>query len=282
MRKNNLSKLWLVSVLAVSTATMATGQNGVSEPKIAEMIFWTPNVIISPSSKQVDKGTREFSIQHGFGLLSGGEKTLFGLDDPANIRFGLDWGLKEWFSVGVGRSKYAKTYDVRAKARFRSNSQLMVNIFSNVGVETLSDGRSFTQRLSYFSGVILSRKLSEKLFVQMMPGWSHFNLVEKNELPGGVVEEEVNDHVVVGVSARYQLKRRASLLVDFLPALGARSDGSNNVMSVGVDLKTGGHVFQLFVLTSQWITPQHAISRSRRSISDRDFGFGFSIHRTFW
>jgi len=249
--------------------------------KVSEELFWAPSVIIQPSSTQIDRGNLDFTIQHAFGLLSGGATRLFGLDDPANIRFGLDYGIRDWISFGMGRSRFDKTFDSRIKVRLRSNPSLRVNVFTNLAVETPEDGRSFDHRLSYFNGLIVSRKISDRLFVQLMPAWSHFNLVETNRLLDTTIEKSENDHVILGMAARLEMSEQASLLIDYMPVVGSRSDNTNNVLSLGVDIEAGGHVFQVFFTSTQWITPQHAVSNSRRSISDRDLGFGFNVHRMF-
>jgi len=277
----SLVLLFSFITLTAFTASAQMPRERVLSAQPAEELFWAPSVIIQPSSTQINRGNLDFTIQHAFGLLSGGVKSLYGLDDPANIRFGLDYGVNDRIAVGVGRSRYNKTFDWRTKVLLRGSSQLKVNAFSNVAIETVEDGRDLDQRLSYYTGLILSRKISGRLFVQVMPAWSHFNLVEINDFLDGSIEEESNDHMVLGVAMRYQHSNRVSVLVDYLPVFGDRSDNTNNVLSFGLDLEAGGHVFQMFFSTTQWITPQHAVSKSKRSITSRDFGFGFNVHRRF-
>ncbi len=282
MKKVLLPFLLLMLILAVvpdAKAQIPRERSG--SAAVVEELFWAPSIILQPSSTQIDKGNLDFTIQHAFGLVSRGVKNLYGLDDPANIRFGLDYGVRDWLSAGIGRSRFDKTFDGRIKLRLTSDPALRTNVFVNAAVETPEDGRSFEHRMSYFSGLLLSRKISEKLFVQVMPAWSHFNLVDINKLPDASIEAGENDHFILGVAARYELSEQVSALLDYMPVLGNRSDNTNNVVSIGMDFEAGGHVFQMFFTSTQWITPQHAISESQRSISDGDLGFGFNIHRMF-
>jgi len=274
--------LVLVSLLiGVSEAFAQMPRERSTKSVVAEELFWAPSIVLLPSVTQLDTGNLDFTIQHAFGPVSGGIESLYGLDNSANIRFGFDYGVRDWLSVGVGRSKYDKVYDARLKARLMSGDLTHVSLFLDGAAETVKDGRSFEHRLSYFSGILLARKLSENVSLQLMPAYSHFNLVEKNELFNGDIEEEQNDHVVIGVALRFEANDRASFLIEYLPVIGDRSDKTTDVLSVSVDLEAGGHVFQVFVTSTQWITPQHAVSRSRDDFFDGDFGFGFNVHRVF-
>jgi hypothetical protein len=211
---------------------------------------------------------------------------LFGLDDAANIRFGVDYGVLDRLSVGLGRSRFDKLYDARFKAGVLRQTKddsmpLDVALKGNVGIMTLENGFAVADRLNYFASLLVARKASERLSVQITPMFSHFNTVLIERGADGEILEDENNHFALGLAARFVMSRRLALLVEYLPVIGARSDGTTDALSVGLNIETGGHVFQLFFTTSQWFTDQHVIARNEENFLDGDFRFGFNVNRVF-
>lgn len=244
-------------------------------------LFWSPSIIILPSTTSLSKGDLDFTIHHTFGPVSSGLNNLFGLDAAANIRFGLDYGVTDDIMVGLGRSRFNKAVDARLKARVLSREQLQASAYYNAAIETLEDGRELADRMSYHAALILAREVGEGLVIQVMPGFSRFVYAPDEAQPSGDVWRSLNNHWSIGSAARYELRPNVSLTGELLAVLGERSDETYNVYSVGVDIEAGGHVFQMFFSSSQWITPQHAAAWSRSPVSDGDFGWGFNVHRVF-
>ena len=245
-----------------------------------EEIFWAPSVVLSESVYNLPQGNLNVTIVHAFGIATNGIEDLFGLDGAANIRFGADYGVTDRLSVGVGRSRFDKLYDVRAKATLLRQTKddampVEVALKGDVGIMTVENGFDIADRLNYFSALMVARKFSDRFSVQVTPMYSHFNTVFIERSGGRVLEEE-NDHFAVGLAGHVVLSRRLALQVEYLPVFGARSDGTTDAFSLGLNIETGGHVFQLFFTTSQWLTEQHAIARN----SD-EFRFGFNVNRVF-
>ena len=255
-----------------------------NDRQVVAELFWATSVIILPSVTQIPKDNINFSIQHVFGNVSSGISELFGLDASANIRFGLDYGISDQLSVGLGRSRFDKVVDAGFKWNVLQQSEafpLYASAIGNIAFDTRENGYSTSDRQSYFVGLLLARKVSESLSIQLSPSWAHFNLARDLQVFGGGIESEKNDLFGLGMSGRYALSDQVSLMAEWIPMLGGRSDGSHDVVSVGANLETGGHVFQVFLSTSQWITPQYAMSRTRDSFSDGEVSFGFTVHRVF-
>ncbi len=250
-----------------------------------EEVFWASNVVLGSSVYNLPQSNLNVTIMHAFGIVTNGVQDLFGLDGAANIRFGVDYGLHDRLSIGIGRSRFDKLYDVRFKAKLlrqmKDNSFLVdVALKGDVGIMTVENGFDFADRLSYFAALPIARKMSERISLQVTPMVSHFNTVFIERSGGRILEEE-NDHVALGLAGRFVLSRRLALQVEYLPVLGARSDGTTDALSVGLDIETGGHVFQLFFTTSQWLTEQHIIARNTDAFFDGDFRFGFNVNRVF-
>ncbi len=249
-------------------------------------VFWAPTVILTSSVTNLPQGNLNVTILHAFGIATDGVETLFGLDGSANIRFGIDYGVFDRLSVGIGRSRFDKLYDARFKANLLRQTKddripVEVALKGDVGITTLANGFAFADRLSYFASLLVARKVTDRLSLQVSPMVSHFNTVFIERGAGDEILEEENDHIAVGLAGRFVLSRRVAILAEYLPVLGNRSDGTADVFSVGLDLETGGHVFQLFFTSSQWLTEQHALACNADDFFAGDFRFGFNVNRVF-
>lgn len=250
-------------------------------------VFWAPSIIHMSSVTNVPEGNLNFTIMHVFGIATNGIEDLYGLDGAANIRFGLDYGLSDRLSIGFGRARFDKIYDVRFKANLlrQTTSDSMpieLAVKGDVGITTLENGFDFADRLSYFSSVLIARKFSDQFSLQISPMFSHLNTVFIERGINDQIIEEENDHFAIGLGARYVLNDRWALTLEYVPVIGERSDNTLDAVSVGFDIETGGHVFQLFFTTSQWLTEQHMMARNVDDFFKGDFRFGFNVHRVFY
>ncbi len=249
-------------------------------------LFLTPKIVISSSVQNLDARNWNFTIMHVFGKLNGGIQSLWGMDDPANIRFGLDYGITDRLSLGVGRSRLDKLYDFRAKWNVLRQTKdnaipVEVALVGDVGIMSVANGFEVIDRLNYFGSILLARRMSDKISLQITGMVSHFNTVF-GETNGGVsVSLEQNTHYAIGFAMRYLLTERISLLAEYLPVLGERTTDTVDAFAIALNFETGGHVFQLFLKTSQWLTEQHVMARNSESFADGDIRFGFVINRVF-
>ncbi|MBO6574480.1 MAG: hypothetical protein JJ896_03615 [Rhodothermales bacterium] len=279
----------VLSLLAVLTATDAIAQMSrerADPNRPVKELFWAPTLIGLQSVTPLGSGNLNYSIKHSFGLVSSGVENLWGLDGAANIRFGLDYGLTDRITLGMGRSRYDKVYDFRVKANLlrqtvSGSSPVELAVMGDVGITTLENGFSFQDRLSYAGMVMLARRLSDKVSVQVSPMVSHLNTVyiERDAQGQRVVEE--NTHLGLGLAASWELNEQVALIVEYMPVLGERSDGTTDAFSIGLDLETGGHVFQLFFSSSDWLIEQHMLARNDDDFFSGDFRWGFNINRVF-
>lgn len=273
-------------LLLAQTATGQIPRERAAQDMPLEDVFWSSKVILTNSVYSLPARNLNVTIMHSFGIATGGVTTLFGMDDSANIRFGVDYGITDRLSVGLGRSRFDKLYDGRFKAKLLRQSEddripLEAALTGTLGIATLENGMGFDDRLNYFASAIVARQLSEHFTLQLSPMLSHFNAVLVEQDDAGQDLEPENTHFALGVAAQVVLNERFALLLEFLPILGPRSDGTANAFSVGVDIDTGGHVFQLFLTTSQWLTEQHVLARNTDSFFEGDFRIGFNVNRVF-
>ncbi|MBX2820226.1 MAG: hypothetical protein KTR29_11115 [Rhodothermaceae bacterium] len=279
---------FVVSIIIVPTldlaAQMPRQRANPSGP--VDEVFWAPRVVHLTSVTNLEKNNLDFNIKHTFGVLTNGVEDLFGLDAAANIRFGLDYGITDWLSVGVGRSRFDKLYDGRFKLnalRQKKDGSIPLELAftGNAAILTVKNGYEVADRLSYMGGVILARKFSDRISLQVTPMFTHFNTVTIERDINDQVVEEINDIVALGIAGRVVLTERVALLVEYIPVLGDRNDQTEDALSVSFDIETGGHVFQLFFTTSQSMTEQHVVARNRDDFLNGDIRFGFNVHRVF-
>jgi hypothetical protein len=226
----------------------------------------------------------DIKISHRFGFISGGLYELFGLDQ-ASIRIGGDYGITDRLMVGVGRSSYEKTYDGFIKYKFlrqcsgAKNMPITLAGLTTMAIKTLKPSdptreNYFSSNLYYTFQLIMGRKFSESFSLQLSPTLVHRNLV-------ATLEEE-NDVFAIGIAGRIKLSKRTSLNGEYIYVLpGQIADTYRNSLSLGIDIETGGHVFQLHFTNSTSMIEKGFITETVGNWADGDIHFGFNISRTF-
>lgn len=235
-------------------------------------------------------GVMQMQISHRFGRVNTGLYELFGLDQ-ANIRLGLDYGITPWLTVGAGRSNVLKTYDGYAKARLLRQSSgkgafpFSLSVIGATALNTLrwpdtTRENYFSSRLDYTWQVLIARKFSDAISLQLMPTLVHRNLVP--------TLADRNDVFAIGAGGRWKFSRSASLNAEYyyvLPGqiVNTRISGrpATNSLALGLDIETGGHVFQLMVANSRNMTENLFITETDGKWTAADLHFGFAISRVF-
>lgn len=246
--------------------------------------FKTTRLIDGHTVENVGQGVMDVKISHRFGQLNGGGYELFGLDN-ATMRLGLDYGITNWLMVGVGRSTYQKTFDAFFKIKLlrqstgKRNMPITVSYVPTVALRTLrwedpTRKNYFSSRLSFTHQLIIGRKFSEGTSLQIMPTYVHRNMA--------VLATDPNDLLAIGIGGRQKLSKRISLNAEYYYQIPKyRIDGTTNALSVGFDIETGGHVFQLHFTNSRAMTEKNFITETTGKWEKGDIFFGFNISRVF-
>ena len=246
--------------------------------------FKSSRVINGHSMEMIAKGNLDFRILHRFGLINTGAKNFFGLDQ-ANMRMGFDYGVTNNLTIGIGRSNVNKEFDgfvkfrpIRQSTGLKS-SPVSVVLVAGATLTTLpftdpSRDNYFSSRMAFYGEVIVGRKFSEKFSMQVSPMVVHRNLVP--------LASDENDAFVVGIGARFKLSRRVALVADYHQILsGIDTDVYQNPLSIGFDIETGGHVFQLHFSNSQGMNEKAFITNTTEKWGKGDIRFGFNLSRMF-
>ncbi|MFM2375935.1 MAG: hypothetical protein RLZZ165_1032 [Bacteroidota bacterium] len=277
-----------------STSTEKSSQSP-SRSKVKE-IFYGTRCVNNQTVMQVGKKVLAYRISHRFGSLQRDQLYNFlGLDGPASISFMFDYGISDNLMAGVGRDQFQKTYNGYVKYNILDQEDggmpltLAVHGKANIisardeaaAVNGFDRYANFSHRMSYVTQLLLARKFGQRLALQLMPSYIHHNLVEASA--------DKNDIFALGAAGQWKLRKRLGLSFEYSYAFGNYATGRTanpqtifNSASVGFDIVTGGHVFQIMVVNSVPINEAWAIPFTRNDILSGDIRLGFNISRNFW
>lgn len=259
---------------------------GDDKPKkvFVDYAFKSSRVIMSQSLEIIRPGVMDMRILHRFGNVNQGGYEFFGLDQ-ATMRLGFDFGILKNLMIGVGRSTNKKEFDGFAKYRLihqaKGPGSLPFSLLL-VGGSTLNSLKwadparknYFSSRLAYYGQVIIGSKLSDGITLQLSPTIVHRNLVP-------TLQDE-NDLLAVGAGGRIKLSNRISFNFDYYYRINPNvNDGTLNPFSVGFDIETGGHVFQLHFTNAIGMNERVFLSETTNDWSKGDIQFGFNLSRSF-
>lgn len=257
--------------------------DAVTTPKTYTMgTFKTTRIANGHSVENVGKGVLDFRVNHRFGRINDGISEFFGLDN-AVTRIGFDYGITNWLMVGYGRSTLNKEYDgyLKAKLLKQTDDNAMPVSLSYVGAISVEANKVqvpagqeyyFSNRIAYVNQLLIARKFNSAFSLQLMPTHLHYNYVTYNDEP--------NDIFALGIGTRVKLSKRISLTGEYYYQFNQLRDTYNS-LTLGIDIETGGHVFQLFFSNSAGITERSVIGKTTGNWLDGDIHFGFNISRVF-
>lgn len=269
----------LLSMLEKEVAGDAKNQTN-----YATATFKATRLINGHTVENVAAGVLDVKISHRFGKLNSGGYELFGLDN-ASMRMGLDYGITRYLMVGIGRSTFEKTYDAFFKLKLfrqsngRRKMPFTISYVPTIALKTLKyedpDRKNYyTSRLYFSHQLLIGRKFSEGTSLQLMPTYIHRNLVK--------YAAESNDLFAIGIGGRQKITKRVSINAEYYYQVpGYRLNGSSNSLSLGFDIETGGHVFQLHFTNSRGMNERTFISETTGLWEKGDIYFGFNISRVF-
>lgn len=246
--------------------------------------FKTTRLVNGHSVENVGKGVLDVKISHRFGHINEGGYALFGLDN-ATMRMGFDYGITRYLMIGIGRSTYQKTYDgyfklkILRQSRGKRKMPITLSYVPTIAYKTIKfDDPTIknynSSRLSFTHQLIIARKFSEGTSIQLMPTFVHQNLVS--------LASEPNDMFAIGIGGRQKITKRISINVEYYYQIpNYKLKGTANVLSVGFDIETGGHVFQLHFTNSQGMNEHAFITNTTGRWDKGDILFGFNISRVF-
>jgi len=253
------------------------------QKKYTSSVFKGLKIINFESTKMAFKKEFYLVVSHRFGSVKDGIEKFFGLDQ-AETRLNFIYGISDGFNIGVSRSGFEETYEMSLKYRLfqqgvKARSPVTIVGFNSVSANTALDEAflpklEFTDRLAFVSQLLISRKFNKNLSLELIPTLLHENLVSNNQ--------QDNTQYVIGFGGRRKITKRLSLNFDWGYHLNRENTFIyRNPLAVGVDIETGGHVFQLHFSNAQPSFESGYLSKASGDLGKGDFFFGFNISRVF-
>lgn len=273
--------IFILLFLPFSKLSAQPENSSLSKTEFIDNTFRGMRLVNNQSTELVGKGELNLMINHRFGLINSGLYNLFGLDE-AEIRFGFDYGLTDFLSIGVGRSSYQKTYDFNAKAKIlrQQSSGMPINLsgFTSIYYNTLrniypADKNNFAGRQSYVAQLLASRKFSDIISMQIETGWLYerYNIIKEDSYSSGFY----------GIGGKFEILSFLDITYEYT-YVSRKLPNTYDPLSFGIDIDTGDHLFQLIFSNSQATFEKALFSDTRSTWSNGEVFFGFNLIRIFY
>ena len=273
--KNFILLFFLFPLLSFSQTDLLSGVETPSTKEKVTSAFKALKIVNLESTKLAAKGDLYFVVAHRFGSIKDGFEGFYGLDN-ANTQIKFIYGLKNGLNVSAARSEFAYDFAIKYMLfpQIKDGFPVTIAGFNSLSInntlkESLYPKLEFKDRLTYVAQLLISRKFSEKLSLEIVPSFFHQNFVED--------VDQSNSQYAVGFGGRYKFAKRWSLNMDYAAHLNrAPNSLYKNPLSIGFDLETGGHVFQMHFTSSQAIDEAGYLGRTTGDWTKGDVFFGFN------
>ena len=277
----------LISLLVVQASLLSQEKSRDSVPDKPERdAFESSYIIDNPTDLLFHKKTMEIVINHRFGTFNGGTNDLIGIWAPSNIRIGVAYAPHERITVGFGTTKFDRLQDFNWKVgllKQTRSGRIPVNIsyYGNFVIDARNkENFALDQhRYSFFHQVIFARKFTSGLSMQIAPSISHFNVVDSNMK---------NDRIAIAFGGRVKISPQSSILWDYSQPItrfeiNPDLNNYNNYpgVSLGFEVRTSSHAFQIFISNLNGIVPQQNYVKNENDFFNGDILIGFNITRLY-
>jgi hypothetical protein len=154
-----------------------------------------------------------------------------------------------------------------------------VSYYGNMAVnarksrESTSGGFYHIQdRYSFFNQLIIAKRISANVSLQIAPSVSHFNLVDKTMK---------NDMVAVSFGGRIKYSPQSAIIFDYSQPLTQFESKPKPGFSIGTEFSTSAHAFQIFLTNYKGIVPQQNYMKNENDFFNGEFMIGFNITRNY-
>lgn len=247
--------------------------------------FESSFIIDNPNNVLFSKNTLEVQMSHRFGLINEGTNDMLGFWGPSNIRMGVAYSIHDRLTLGFGTTKFNRLQDFNWKVGILNQTRsgripVSVSYYGNFTIDARrKENFSLDQhRYSYFNQLIIARRFSPKLSMQLAPSISHFNLVENRMR---------NDVIGIAFGGRYKISDQTSIIWDYSQPFTHHLNGERldidpePGISLGFEFATSAHAFQLFITNMNGIVPQQNYMKNTNDFFRGQILFGFNITRNY-
>jgi len=283
-----MKKIFIVLILsAFLTPAFSQEETQTQEPsKPVRQTFGTGILIENQTVATPYKGGIELEIHHRFSPIVS-YHDLFGIYGSANTRIGLNYGITDRIMVGIGTTKDYKLQDIQWKYLILQQTDdnkmpVSLSYYGNIvadlrNKETFGPGEfKEIHRLSYFTQLIVARKINDMFSVQLAPSLAYFNAVPTKP-DSTAAYKNLNFGFSAGVRAN--LFGAHSLILEY-DQLITRQDldvQPRPNLAIGWEIGTATHTFQVFVTNYNQIISQRNLVFNTNDFSKGDYLVGFNI-----
>jgi hypothetical protein len=277
-----------ISIFAQDSTATVEQPAAKPEVRLAKNTFESIYLMDNQTVMVPKKGSLEMVIEHRFGIVNNGSKDMFGLFAPSNIRLGLSFAPLNKLNTGVGLTKEKMQVDLNAKYAILLQTEnnkipVSVTIFGNIVIDSRnsSNFRYSAHRLSYFSQLMVARKISDALSVQVAPSLSWFNNVEAYVDSKGEIQKKMkNAHLAIAFMGRYKFSNKSAFIVNYdQPLTQHLTNNPHPNISFGFETTSDSHAFQVFAGNFYGIVPQSNNVYNQNDYTAGQFVIGFNITR---
>ncbi len=250
-----------------------------TKTEYVEPAFKALQIVTGQSTKLASKNEWYIVVAHRFGDISTGFKNFLGLDE-ASTKLGVIYGVTDKVSLSLSRETNMKTFEGGIKFQLiQQKENIPVSIVGYQVMAVNTDLKKdnyphlqFGNRLSYLSQALISRRFNNKLSLQLTPSYVHKNLYDPNI--------ENKNGFITGLGSRYKISKRVSINAEYFVNFDNNSF-YKNPLSLGVDIETGGHIFQLLFSNSQLNSDIGYLTNATGKWQKGQIFFGFNLYRVF-
>ena len=245
------------------------------------------------STEMLYKRNMEFRVSHKFGDIAGdngGLQNFYGFDNLADVRIAFEYGITDNINIGLGRNKGVNertgVVDMFGKMRLlqQEKNGKLVNLtyvsslafsYKNASLDSTSSNyyQTATDRLIFTNQIIVSRKFSDRLSLQINGGYHHRNLVAFND---------VNGMLFTGGVIRLRFTKTLGIITEYNHVWNRNSEtGQTNPLSIGFEMLTGGHNFTIVVSNHKGVNENIFLSNTTSDWLKGQWRIGFTINRRF-
>jgi len=274
-----------IALFLLSQTAFAQLERKLEDPNpLVELTFHAPKHINVFTVEPLSSKELHFAIMHTFNTLDNGARNLWGLDNGANIRLSFEYGITDRLSIGFGRSSLDKVYDLFARYHLLQQTQnnsmpVSVSFMGSVANNTSdysflpAPGIEGSARWSYFGQMMIARKFGSSFSAQLTPMFAHFSGID----PVFSVDGSQSNYIALGVLGKWKFSNRSSLTFQWIPNLNSEL---NHNFGIGLDVEAGGHVFQMYFVTSPALAESYLLAGGNGTPIEQ-FRLGFNVNRIF-
>ena len=278
-----LYKKIFIAVFSLPLMVLAQEQTDTIAPvkekaELERAAFESTSLIENQTNRVYSKGTIEMIMNHRFGLVNG-TNDLIGIWAPANIRLAVNYSITDRITVGYGTTKDYRLQDFMLKTallRQTVNNKMPISItyYGNWSISALPKENFYhtSDRWSFFNQLIIAKKFSKAISLQLAPSYSHYNVVEAGMY---------NDLFALEFGGRAKVTSDMSILLDVNQPITSQKSVPKSGFSTGVEFSTVSHTFQIFISNYRGIINQQSNMFNQNEFFDGEFAIGFNISRTW-